>query len=73
MKLFNSEIFATGKARSIQWIPSKKTYRIMADRRHGFSGMACWMDIVKNSTEGDGMERLIVNVKKNAVEISEAY
>ena len=73
MKLFTANIFATGKARSIKFIPTKNTYRLMADRQHGFNGMAVWMDIIKNSTENDGMERLLVDVKKNCVEIREAY
>ena len=73
MKLFNSNIFASGKASKLQWLPAKKTFRLMADRRHGINGMAVWMDIIKNSTENDGMERLLVDVKKNCVEIREAY
>ena len=72
MKLFNIDIFATGKARSLNFIPSKNTYRLMADRRHGFSGMDCWIDIVKNSS-CDGFEKLTVDVKPRYVDFHEAF
>ena len=73
MKIFNANLFASGKAHSIKWIPTKRTWRMAADKRHGFNGMSVWMDIVKNTEDTDGIERLIVDVKKDVVEFREAY
>lgn len=63
MKLFTANIYATGKARSIKFIPTKNTYRLMADRQHGFNGMAVWMDIIKNSKDDSGQRKRLAEIE----------